>query len=601
MSQTSSFHLKYFIPLFLLLHFPTFAIYASQAMKADLGSVVDDALILRVANKSNDSGVNPISTGTGTLSRKILNKNMVNGACVLTQSMLNDSNTIYVIQNDYILGSDITLPANCLLEFSGGSISPKGNNDNIEGKNTGIIAGVTKIFDSKIKLSGTWNVPESYPEWFGAKSDSSFDSAPAIQSCINSFKRVLLSGTYRSGHTLYLSMGTELMGKGLYISNIKFDKNVSVGVSQYPNTNTLRGVTLKDLVLSKEEKTKNSSGICFNSASQICLENVTISRFTYGYDLNSYYVSTIRKCNASLCDVGFYFGKNDGNSTSTTMESCYALKCDVGYVLKRLNYSTLTACACDESRIAYDFWHSNVTLFNCGCELIGERIISLDMHSEDDVLLNKCGNIVSINDFQAIECQGSVPPILISAGTRLADDRNIVSINGLYLGVNKEARIDKLIQYSGDTQLYLSRISTPYGKIPLFENASKGVPFNAYACSQIYIEGKRYVALPLLEKVVKSRVGEVAYVHMNNTFVECYWNGVKWVDNKGFSIGMHKGKKSLRPKGRAAGDSSLHILDANDIGYEYYDTSINKLIYVKSVDSKGMVIWVDAMGNVLPS
>ena len=155
-----------------------------------------------------------------------------------------------------------------------------------------------------------------------------------------------------------------------------------------------------------------------------------------------------------------------------------------------------------------------------------------------------------------------------------------------------------MIQYSG-IQLYLSRISIPYEKFLLKMQVRV---FRLCLClSQIYIEGKRYVTLPLLEKVVKSRVGEVAYVHMNNTFVECYWNGVKWVDNKGFSIGMHKGKKSLRPKGRAAGDSSLHILDANDIGYEYYDTSINKLIYVKSVDSKGMVIWVDAMGNVLPS
>ncbi len=534
------------------------------------------------------------------LARKILNKNNEKGLNLLTQKMLNGANTIYEIQYDFVLGSNIVIPENCIIDFNGGSISSNGAYKKIVGNNTIIRAEAVRIFDANVVLDGTWKVFDSYPEWFGAISNSKNDAAPAIQSCINSFNRVLINGSFNVNSTLLLLNNTELIGKGVYNANLFFGENVTIGIAQHPNITTLRGATIKNIVLSKDKVSNNSSGIYLKRASQINIESVTAIRFSYGFDLNCFYVGTIKKCDATQCGIGFYFGRNDGNSTSTTIESCYALKCDVGYILKRLNYSMLTSCACDESRIAYDFWHSNVTLNNCGCELIGERIISLDMHSEDDVLLNKCGNMVSINDFQAIECQGNVPPILISAGTRLADDRNIVNINGLYLGVNKDARIDKLIQYSGDTQLYLSRISTPYGKIPLFENTSKGVPFNAYACSQIYVEGKRYVTLPLLEKVVKSRVGEVAYVHMNNTFVECYWNGVKWVDNKGFSIGMHKGKKSLRPKGRAAGDSSLHILDANDIGYEYYDTSINKLIYVKSVDSKGMVIWVDAMGNVMP-
>ena len=36
--------------------------------------------------------------------------------------MINQANTKYVIKYDYMLGSDITVPENCILEFDGGSI-----------------------------------------------------------------------------------------------------------------------------------------------------------------------------------------------------------------------------------------------------------------------------------------------------------------------------------------------------------------------------------------------------------------------------------------------------------------------------------------------
>lgn len=63
------------------------------------------------------------------MGRVVLKKNMVGGVNTLTQAAFEDSegndrgNTIYVIQYDFTLGEDITVPANCVLEFDGGSIS----------------------------------------------------------------------------------------------------------------------------------------------------------------------------------------------------------------------------------------------------------------------------------------------------------------------------------------------------------------------------------------------------------------------------------------------------------------------------------------------
>ena len=52
----------------------------------------------------------------------ILKKNLVNGVNTLTQEMMSTTNTKYIIKYNYMLGENITIPENCILEFDGGSI-----------------------------------------------------------------------------------------------------------------------------------------------------------------------------------------------------------------------------------------------------------------------------------------------------------------------------------------------------------------------------------------------------------------------------------------------------------------------------------------------
>lgn len=138
----------------------------------DLTSVND---LLKFKNKSyfpeNYSG----------LGRVFLRKNIVNGENVLTQAMMSESNTIYIIQYDHTLNEDITVPANCVLEFDGGSLS---GNKTLTGNNTGISAGLVKIFHTDIVLAGTWGIDEYYPEWFGAKGNGSTDDSTAINTLV---------------------------------------------------------------------------------------------------------------------------------------------------------------------------------------------------------------------------------------------------------------------------------------------------------------------------------------------------------------------------------------------------------------------------------
>lgn len=72
---------------------------------------------------------------------------------VLTQDMINEANTIYVIRYDYTLAEDITIPANCVLEFDGGSIS----NGTIVGNET-ILVHKRELEDilNNVTFSGTF-------------------------------------------------------------------------------------------------------------------------------------------------------------------------------------------------------------------------------------------------------------------------------------------------------------------------------------------------------------------------------------------------------------------------------------------------------------
>lgn len=71
---------------------------------------------------------------------KILHKNIIDGDNILSQDMINDNNTKYIIKYDYILGENIVVPSNCIIEFDGGSISnSSGNSYTFTGTTTKIV------------------------------------------------------------------------------------------------------------------------------------------------------------------------------------------------------------------------------------------------------------------------------------------------------------------------------------------------------------------------------------------------------------------------------------------------------------------------------
>ena len=73
---------------------------------------------------------------------------------IVSQQMI-QQNTIYVIQYDFTLGEDITVPANCVLEFDGGSLNGVNNTYTLTGNNTLISYNSYNILKG-LKVAGTF-------------------------------------------------------------------------------------------------------------------------------------------------------------------------------------------------------------------------------------------------------------------------------------------------------------------------------------------------------------------------------------------------------------------------------------------------------------
>lgn len=117
---------------------------------------------------------------------------MIHSKNALSEQISNE-NTIYAIRDMFDLeGDSLFMPYNTVLSFEGGSIC----NGTIVGNHTVIEAPAANIFGTNLVVSGTWNVQEAYPEWFGAKGDMISDDRDAIQKAVSIGKTIILDGNY---------------------------------------------------------------------------------------------------------------------------------------------------------------------------------------------------------------------------------------------------------------------------------------------------------------------------------------------------------------------------------------------------------------------
>lgn len=119
--------------------------------------------ILKFKDKEYD---NSNYSGLGKI---YLRKNVISGVNTLTQEMINQANTIYIFQYDYVLGEEIKVPANCVLQFDGGSISE----GTINGNDTCIKWNGAPFFKGRsIVIGGSWRIPFISTSMFDSSSST---------------------------------------------------------------------------------------------------------------------------------------------------------------------------------------------------------------------------------------------------------------------------------------------------------------------------------------------------------------------------------------------------------------------------------------------
>lgn len=170
-----------------------------QFINASVGGIInnlaDDEDLVSVDKGENlsvlkfaDRAYNPgIYVGMGY---KILRRNIIDGKNILTQEMVNQPHTIYMIQYDYDLnGATIRIPEGCVFDFQGGSLS----NGFIAGNNTAIISVDRKIF-SNIKFLNSLFSNAFKVEWFGAIVSDNIDSSFAFNEALANVSNVEANG-----------------------------------------------------------------------------------------------------------------------------------------------------------------------------------------------------------------------------------------------------------------------------------------------------------------------------------------------------------------------------------------------------------------------
>lgn len=567
-------------------------------------SIVDDNLGHPPAEKSKDGGeitfINTnywdiIAKGIDNVEERTATDNSM-GYKILKKNksfteQVTEENTIYEIRYNFTLTEDITIPANCVLKFDGGSISGE---HIITGNKTIIQAGIVKIFDTNVTLAGTWNVAEAYPEWFGLD-----NVAIAINKAFVISNSVKLTKNAYSLDTEVLSNGAiiEVPENGILFSdviynlrnntqqlNVSCDKDCSV--IKLNTCSIIKGISVK---VSKSGECE-VKGINASSVNTIRIEKCVVVGCDTGIYCKSY-LTRIESTFAYGCSTGFFLDAYSGqaSTTSTTIVNCWATSCSkYGYRIKGVVYSNLFNCAADacgiedEESYPYSIEESQaISLINCGMEE-SPKIISITSYCRD-IFLSNCefaiGDYNSLSHEKAINIYGST-----NVNIYITDILSTVAIPSNFIYV------EPYIYYD---DVYINR-PLLYFKNTLINKANinrSNIAFGQYGKSRhVVIDG------------IRNRFGGSGYeVHadisdiylntdIDRTFIK---NEDDWEDFDGYIATSNKGNENSRPKGVAAIGG---VLRQKDIGFKYWDNTYKKLIFANAINSEnGDVTWLDAI------
>lgn len=393
----------------------------------------------------------------------ILKKNLVNGVNTLTQEMMSAQNTKYVVKYDYVLSENITVSANCILEFDGGSISGAYT---ITGNNTGINAGLVKIFNTNITLDGSWNVAESYPEWFGAA--PSINSSDAIKKCIECFNKIRFSryGYIVEKEISFNSLNAKeicgfVLSRGVNGTNeytlIASNNFIGSSIISINSGSGLKFANLKIKGLGKQENGINGITLGDNTYS-IVFEYCTINFCGKGFNIGRCWNLSFIHC---IFNQNFFSIYTTGTMTSSSFIDCVFYTSERAlYFNGGVVYSSIIDCGFDGcTRGISVYSECSINIINCGWEGYSEYGILGQNVDAKLVLYNSYiqyqeGNVPFVGGYLNIEFHDITFPngfVYACNKVNFINCSNVPYIGGTEAGQIDYMPIEDLITKQGNT------------------------------------------------------------------------------------------------------------------------------------------------------
>lgn len=199
---------------------------------------------------------------------------------VLSKSDINTPNKIYKIRFNIDLGgTTLTMPANCTLDFQGGSFS----NGTIIGSSTKL-SGNIKL-DTTLTFSGTYLVDTVDVDWFYTNRGS--NASPYIQAALDFAKLIKASVTFGNKLTSGYVIGTTLDCDVPIIGNNARLSSTTVGILNCKNECSIENLYIDFYPYQGASDVTDNKVIAINIGGETStynhyINNVTIDGFYYG-------------------------------------------------------------------------------------------------------------------------------------------------------------------------------------------------------------------------------------------------------------------------------------------------------------------------------
>lgn len=235
---------------------------------------------------------------------EILRKNIQDGKNVLSQSMINQQNTVYEIRYDYDLNDqEITIPEGSTLKFEGGSLS----NGTINCNDTIIKGDAYQIF-SNVIINGSHS-DEAYIEWFYSTQDNSYNKA--FKDTLHSFRTLnfISRKIYMFDEGIIdccsLEKPYSLNGNHCIFKNFSLAYNIRKDDTMMPNDSS--GIAshcpiIKDILFDRSNINEHLRYPAFITARRIEITGCGFIGYTYCIGITPVYIDSIIVNNVSQWD-----------------------------------------------------------------------------------------------------------------------------------------------------------------------------------------------------------------------------------------------------------------------------------------------------------